>query len=364
MNPVRPASAAAVTLALIVTFYASGPTPAVAQQAGQETGVMVDVSATAPTTTPATGETALSTTRESSGLRRAPRHAAVRDARAVEEPETTRRMFDQPVDLTIGAAGSSDNSGGLRVHLAVGDEMGSGLADLMGGSPDTEPGVFHVFNNGFIDLAPVVDIESSDEDGFNHVIAKLSGNMVFFPVEKQLIEGGPEPVIVPGNGLWHLIPISAGIEADDEFRFVDGLFEIGYIPWLTSGRSQPFELGWNPSIGAFLQLGYKFDARNADANRPGAAADESAEDPDSGIGRLKLRARGDFAVPQFERVTLRPEGAFWWDFWHGEAYYRLSAIADVKLSETRSLEFRWDKGSGAPNFNDGNQFGIGLKIEF
>ena len=60
----------------------------------------------------------------------------------------------------------------------------------------------------------------------------------------------------------------------------------------------------------------------------------------------------------------------WYEFLDGEFYYALRVSAGFVLLEspTRKRETLWqfaiEKGSGEPNFNEGNQYGTALKIVF
>jgi hypothetical protein len=51
---------------------------------------------------------------------------------------------------------------------------------------------------------------------------------------------------------------------------------------------------------------------------------------------------------------------------NSEIYYTLEAKVRFYLSQQKDkfFDFEYQKGSGAPNFNQGDQFGIGLTVTF
>ncbi len=284
--------------------------------------------------------------------------------KALADSKIRDGFLNAPISITVGAARSTGAEGGPRLAAKVGDELGIGRGIFQAGR--TEP---TDTRSWFLSLMPVVDVETTESNGFNHVVMKITGALMSFPLTAPEFAGdSPDP---SGSGMWHVVPISAGFEADDQFRFTNALAEIGYAPWYRTGTYPPkpgkFELGFNPYVGAFLQGGRKIEID--DTTRTGAAADKSAEQSDTSLLRVKLRARMEIPLIQSEEkntalLTLSPEGTLWYDFVNGDWYHQLRVVADLKIRDNQSIEFRYDNGSGAPHFNTGSQFGAGLKIAF
>lgn len=292
-------------------------------------------------------------------------------------PEKPGLLASLPIAVTLGAARSGKDSAGARLALAVGDALSSGifLSSKIDEGSKQDPSTLK--RGWLLDLEPSIDLETGENDGFNRIIAKLSGNFISFPVDTTTI---PDVPMVSNKGLTFVAPISGGVEADDQFRFATALVEIGFVPWLRTGGTFPprhgqFELGVNPIIGVFLQGGRKFSID--DTQREGAAADESAEERDDEVLRGKLIVRGKLLIlsdsartgvsvgsGQDERVWFTPEATVWYDFINGEWYHKVSLVAEIKLRDKTTFEIRYDNGSGAPNFNQGSQFGVGLKLMF
>ncbi len=63
-------------------------------------------------------------------------------------------------------------------------------------------------------------------------------------------------------------------------------------------------------------------------------------------------------------VNLIPKATGWYDFVNNEFYHTASAIIRFSLDEGRSFDLAYQNGSGAPNFNEGNQFSANLTLQF
>jgi len=264
-----------------------------------------------------------------------------------------------PVKVTVGATDGNGDAGGERLAFQLGKLVGVGKHDEL---LITERASGSQSHGWFLDVAPNVDLESGDESSFNHVIGKVTGNLVFFDVGE--VEGVP---VVDWGHFVHVVPLSIGVEADDKFTFVNVLAECGYVPFLLNESIGPqYKLGLNPRAGVFIQAGRKFDLD--ETARIGNAEDESDEDLDSNIFRFKATASLEIEVPIEQLVgaktTARAEATGWYDIANDDVYHRLSGIIEMKVSGQTSLEFRFDSGSGAPNFNEGDQFGVGLTVAF
>ena len=213
---------------------------------------------------------------------------------------------------------------------------------------------------GSLFFTPEINLEGGEKDAFNSVNAKITGSLLLFT--KTTVSG----VETPNSKFFHSIPFSAGIETSNRFDNYNFLVEAGYVPWFQ---------GWMPQfwktlfLGAFIQGGYKASVNDppidSDASR-GGNKDDSSETLDSGLWRLK--GRGTFSptiiIDQKTGAGLGVEGAgdIWYDILNAEIYHSVTATFRVIIGQNRSIDFFYQNGSGAPNFNEGDQFGVKLKI--
>jgi len=214
-------------------------------------------------------------------------------------------------------------------------------------------------------ITPEFNVLSGTADAFSSIDLKLSGLFMFFQTTE--VAGITTPAT---NRYMHLLPVNLGIETNNTFSVVNGIFEVGYVPWYQSPMMKNVP-DWlkHTKAGIFLQAGYKFGSDTTNLNLQGGQTDESLENADSGIFRLK----GSFAIDtkSLIRVSLLEVGLWgsadaWYDILNNEIYYRLEGTVRFFLSENRDKFFslNYQKGSGAPNFNQGDQFGMGLTISF
>jgi hypothetical protein len=219
--------------------------------------------------------------------------------------------------------------------------------------------------NSLFQATPEFNVQSGTNDAFSSIDVKLSGLFMLFKtttIAEQL---------TPCTGCFmHLLPISAGIETNNTFSAINGIIEFGYVPWYQSPMMNKVP-SWmkHTKIGIFLQAGYKFNIDTTNIGDVGGQIDESKEAVDDGIFRVK----GSFAVDTkslFEisgvGVGLVGSADGWYDFLNSEVYYTVKGTARFFLTQDKDKYFdlKYQKGSGAPNFNQGNQFGIGLTMTF
>jgi hypothetical protein len=222
----------------------------------------------------------------------------------------------------------------------------------------------------FFDASPQVEMLTGDEDSFQGVVAKLTGNLVNARVIKLLDERTRDPlpgfVIDRDTGIIAVLPTSIGVESDGGFRTVNALGEVGLVPLFPKQFQRP-HLQYR--LGVFLQAGYKFgvDSISDSAATQGGGTDESKEEPESGLFRSRARGHLDVGVP-FKplqgNIRLLGDGSVWYDFLNSETYYRLEATFRLPLDQERHFDFKFERGSGAPNFNTGEQFSANLTIVF
>jgi hypothetical protein len=218
--------------------------------------------------------------------------------------------------------------------------------------------------NGLFQITPEFNVQSGTEDAFSSINIKLSGLLMFF--NTTTIAGQTTPCT---ECYMHLIPMSFAIESDNTFTNINGIFEVGYVPWYQSPMMKKVP-DWvkKTKIGLFIQTGYKFNI-NPDATLEGGQINESEETVDKAI----LRAKGSFAIDSKSLFEINGVGVGlvgtvdgWYDFLNSEIYYTLNGTARFYITKgfDKHFDFKYQKGSGAPNFNQGDQFGIGLTMTF
>jgi hypothetical protein len=222
----------------------------------------------------------------------------------------------------------------------------------------------------FFDASPQVAMLTGDEDAFQGVVAKLTGNLVNARVIKLRDERTgtelPGYVIDRERGVIVVLPTSIGVESDGGFRTVNALGEVGFVPLFPRQYTRP---NVQYRLGVFLQGGYKFrvDSISDTTATEGGGQDESEEEPESGLFRSRATAHLNLGVPFSPlqgNVRLLGEGSAWYDFLNTKVYYRLDATVRLPLDEDKHFDFTFERGSGAPNFNTGEQFSANLTIVF
>lgn len=259
-----------------------------------------------------------------------------------------------PVNLTLGAIRTEAERSAVgflaEYTKNIGDIFTTGL------SKGKKSG-------SLFDFSPEIRIQTGDEDSFNGIIAKLSGNYILF---RTTTVGN---VVTPDSSkLFHVFPASLGFEADRNFRKVNALVEVGYVPF--KKLSPTMLLGVNPLFGVFLQGGYtsiQDDDEDVQATT-GGAEDESQETSSGVLFRAKADLGFDYPIPpkylQGLDIRLIGKATGWYDFAHTDTYHQLQGIFRIGLSKDRFFDLKYENGSGAPNFNKGDQFSSGLTIQF
>ena len=109
-----------------------------------------------------------------------------------------------------------------------------------------------------MNASPQVEMLTGDEDAFQGVVAKLTGNIVNARIIKLKDPQGnklPGFVVDRETGIIAVFPTSIGVESNGGFRNVNALGEIGLVP-LFPGQYKRANLQYR--VGVFLQGGYKF----------------------------------------------------------------------------------------------------------
>ncbi|MDX1911574.1 MAG: hypothetical protein SFV22_08825 [Saprospiraceae bacterium] len=266
-------------------------------------------------------------------------------------------LAQQPLQITVGA---------VRTQLAQpAVKLGVQYA------PDAE----RLFNRDFIRidstkkslfiLTPEIDLQTGNNDAFSGLTIKLAGLHLLFDTTR--VTGTVTP---RSDRTIHVFQYALGAETSNAFQKANGLLEVGYVPmyWMHGTRT-PAILK-RTKLGFFLQGGYKFDIdSNSTFMLRGGQLDESKEQTDDALLRLKGTFEintGNYWVNQRTQsgLALIGKANAWYDFLNEEIYYRIEAKARIFLGRDYFFDLGYEKGSGAPNFNQGEQFGATLTVSF
>ena len=218
-------------------------------------------------------------------------------------------------------------------------------------------------NNSLFQLTPQFNVQTGTGDAFSSINAKLSGIIMCF--SKTTVAGQTTPNT---SKAFQTFPISAGIETNNKFNIINGIIEAGWVPWYqTQGNTKTPALLKHTKFGLFVQGGYKFSVDTTGKTAVGGEIDQSKEKVDNSI----FRAKGSFGIDTKTLFELSGVGVGlvgnadgWYDFLNGQVYYTIQGKMRFYLTQNKDKYFdlKYQKGSGAPNFNQGDQFGIGLTV--
>lgn len=225
------------------------------------------------------------------------------------------------------------------------------LDSIFGGQEYFVPG-----KRSWFMVTPELEIVSGSEDAFSSIILKASGLFNTFKTTQT-----PSGLTIPDhNKTSHSFPISLGVEANNSFDNVNGIFEVGWVPYYQSyTRSSPTWVK-RSRFGIFMQTGYKF---SVDTTGQGGDEFASAEQ----VKRFIARARGILSVDTDAifhvgalNVGLVGSAEGWADIANSEFYHKLEGRARIYLTPDQYFDVIWSSGSGAPLFNDAEQVGVGF----
>jgi hypothetical protein len=211
-------------------------------------------------------------------------------------------------------------------------------------------------------ITPDIDFKAGTQDAFSSITAKATGLLVKF--KTTTVDGIETP---DADKVLHSFPISIGAETNDRFDFANGIVEFGYVPFYQSATAKVPDWIKHTKLGVYLQGGYKFGLDSSSTVPIGGEVDQSLEQVHSKL----FRAKGAFSIDTKEIIKLDAfkigvvgNSNLWYDFVNKATYYKLEGIARVYLTPTIYFDVQYSKGSGAPNFNEGDQWGAGLSIQF
>ncbi|HPG40868.1 MAG TPA: hypothetical protein PLP19_18415 [bacterium] len=213
-------------------------------------------------------------------------------------------------------------------------------------------------------LGPYFEIQKGSDDAFESLLAKASGFWMLTPPIDE--DGEPDYI----RHWINIFPFSAGIETDLEFKNPISLLEIGWTPIgprkkIDLKSQSRFGLSLNRNMGLFLQGGYKFDNKNNSDSTIHEIEEnyKTKEKPDMLTARVKAELVYGFSFMNFFEIV--PKGTGWFDIVNQEFYYHMEAKFRIVIKPSKlSIDCLYQRGSGAPNFNKGDQYSGGLTIMF
>lgn len=264
---------------------------------------------------------------------------------------------DNPVLINIGAIKTTLK----EKAIGIGIDYAKALNDILAENTPITSGDKWLFT-----VAPEINVITGNEDAFSSINAKVSGLFMVHHGDTT-IAGIPTPNSARG---FNTFPLSLGIESNNKFNIINGIAEIGWVPWyqVAADNGTPNWLKWT-KFGVFLQGGYKFKLDTPGRVAIGGEIDESMEKKDHEIFRVK----GSFGVDTKKLFEIGAVGVGlvgtadgWYDFLNSAIYYTVQGTVRLYLTENRDkfFDFKYQKGSGAPNFNEGDQYGMGLTVTF
>lgn len=266
-----------------------------------------------------------------------------------------------PLLGSVGVANTEDEDGAVQAEVVY----DLGIRGIFQPIYDPERA-----RGAFLNLTPSALMKVGGDDTFSSVIGKLSGNFVQFATTEEAVPG----VVMPDlDRMFHVFPIAVGLETTQNLDALNALVEVGYAPFylrplgINIGNSR-LALGLNPRIGVFLQAGYKFDI-DGNENEDNEEAAEGEEDPDDALLRTKASVSMAFELFSFGEnenndLSVIFDLTGWYDLANAEFYDREDVILRFGLAEGRFFDLKYQNGSGAPNFNEGDQFSANVTIAF
>ncbi len=211
-------------------------------------------------------------------------------------------------------------------------------------------------------ISPEANITTGNQDAFSSINIKAVGMWMVFQTTTVSNLKTPNTAKT-----FHCFPFSLGAETNNLFNTINGIAEIGWVPWYQAYTSTLPDWMKRTKMGIFLQGGYKFYVDSTGKTAIGGQIDQSLELPQREI----LRTKGSFGIDTKNLTNINGLGIglvgnadVWYDILHGVWYHHLGAAAKFYISNDSYIMIMYDHGSGAPNFNLGDQFATGLTVKF
>ncbi len=214
-------------------------------------------------------------------------------------------------------------------------------------------GDFVALQHSSLSWQPDIKIQIGGKDVLDGIVAKYSGLLSKYKFTD-------DPDIPDLSKTIQVFSFSGGFEANQSFNVINGLMEFGYMPWYQNQTKS--SIIRKTKFGAFAQLGYKFQGENVHL---GGNQDQSQENEDDVLARLKTSFVYAPEIKLGTNAKIITEGAAhaWLDIVNSDIYYNIKGSLKLEVKKYTWI-VKYEKGSGAPNFNEGDQFGGGLQIAF
>ena len=261
----------------------------------------------------------------------------------------------KPLEVTLGALKTELKQNAINFGISYLKSLDS-IWDKQDFLLDRDKSVFLI--------TPDLNIQSGNNDAFSSISIKITGLPILFDTVHVARQVTPNTAKT-----FHTFPFSLGLEASNKFNIVNGIAEFGWVPWYQAELREAPDFLKRTKIGIFIQGGYKFSVDSTGRYAVGGEVDESKEITNNTI----FRAKGSFRIDTKSLFNLGGIGVGlvgttdgWYDFLNSEVYYSIQAKLRLYLTSNQDqyFDFQYQKGSGAPNFNQGEQFGMALTITF
>jgi len=220
--------------------------------------------------------------------------------------------------------------------------------------------LFKTGKNSIVTFAPQFDVRFGSEDAFSAITGKMTALLTTY--KKTTYEG---LVVTDFKKTINAFPFSVGAESNSSFTTFNGILEAGYEPFYQSPLNNLPEVLKHTEFGLYLQAGHKFKGDSSSTALVGGAKDESAEKVNSNL----LRVKGHFGIDTkslvkgaTSSVGLAGNANVWYDVVNKKVYHQIIATARIYLVNGAWLDLNYLKGSGAPNFNFGDEYRVGAKF--
>lgn len=216
--------------------------------------------------------------------------------------------------------------------------------------------------NSFFIVSPEAQIQTGNQDAFSSITLKATGLLMAF--RTTTVSG----VVTPNtHRAFNTFPVSVGVETNNLFNSINAIAEVGWVPWYQLATTGTPAWLKATKVGLFVQAGYKFYVDTTGKTAIGGEVDESSEAIRSAI----LRAKGSFGIDTKSIIKINGldiglvgTADLWYDIKNSEVYHRIDARGRFYISADNYIDLIYQKGSGAPNFNQGDQYGVGLTVTF
>jgi hypothetical protein len=141
--------------------------------------------------------------------------------------------------VSIGYVGTELGKNGANLAIDYAKKMEASLSQFKAGASST------------YSFSPDIKIILGSNDAFNGIVAKYTGRVMIF--QNTTIAGIETPDLSKN---YHVVPLSIGVESNNNMDFVNSIVEAGYIPMLNGKQSTILQ---SLMLGLFIQGGYKYE---------------------------------------------------------------------------------------------------------